>query len=421
MSRVSHLLVLLSTIAASTLLCVPAPRAAEASAPQVGSLTLDAAVQSALEQNPDVRRARVAVDSAEAARRGAGAPRSNPAIALEGGPRFGPTGPQADVGVSIEVPLDLGSTGRRRRVAATAGLDAARARLAATELEVATSVRIAFARAIAADGRVQLAADAVVIAEEMERVARRRHELGEVSVLEPNFAALERAAVQRDLLDARVELARAHRTLRALLALPVEAPLALATPPRPAWTEEGSPSTAWAELTDAHPDLVAARDAARTAKANLSAARGAGAPGVSASAGWSREGDEANLVIGGLRFELPVQRNQLAVAQAQGAAGLAHIDAETTALGVPRDLAAALESWEAAEARYALAATDGLPLAEQNLGLVMRAYEAGKEELLGVLLLQRQALDARRAAIDAEFELHRAAAALERAVGKEVF
>ena len=418
MPRLRLLVAIVSTIAISTL---PGVSPAGDLPAHQAALTLEAAVDLALDSNPDVRRARVAVQSAELALRGAGAPSANPAITVEGGPRFGAGGPEADVGVGIEVPFDLGATSRRRRTAASADLEAARARLAATEREVATSVRISFAEAVAAVGRVRVAADAVALDEEMERIARRRHELGEVSILEPNFAALERADAQRALLDARVERARAYRALRGLLALPAGTPIALPPPPPPVWPDGGPSESVLLEQAADHPELVAAREVARTAEADLEAARGAGAPGLSASGGWSREGDEANLVIGGLRFELPLQRNQLGVAEATGIAGTAGIDAEAAALAFPQDLAVALDAWEVAVARHALAATDALPLAEQNLDLVMRAYEAGKEELLAVLLLQRQALDARRAAIDAELELHRAAAALERAAGQEVF
>jgi len=411
----------LSTIAISTLLVVALGAGTVLADPATEEgKSLRSVVELAMRANPEVRRARVEVEAAELARRGASAPTSNPAISVEGGPRFGADGPQADIGVSLEIPFDLGGTSRRRRVAGVADLDAARARLAGVELQVATRARVLFAEAVAADARLRLAEDAVALAEEMERVARRRHELGEVSILEPNFAGLERADAQGALLDARVERSQAYRALRALLALPVDAPLSLTPGPEPT---ESAPLTLQGLLAQAseHPELAAADHASRTAAADLAVSRGDGAPGLSASAGWSREGDEANLVTGGLRIELPLQRNQLGVAEARRAAGVAEIDAEAAGLAVPRDLAAALDGWVAAAARFTLATTDALPLAEQNLELVLRAYEAGKEELLAVLLLQRQALAARGAAIDAELELHRAAAALERAVGQEVF
>ncbi len=408
-------LLLLSTILLSTFLGVSAGRAE-------GALTLAAAVEQAIEHNPELRRARVEVGAAEQARTGAGAPAANPALTVEAGPRFTPTGPQADVGVSLEIPIDLGATSRRRRAASSAQLDAARAQLAWVELGVATAARVLFAEAVAGDARVVAEEEAVALAHEMERVARRRHELGEVSVLEPNFAGLERTEAQGALLSARRDRAVAYRALGALLALPANAPLTLVPGAAPSWPESLAPSVeALSEGLARRPDLVAATERARAAEAQLAAARGQGAPGMSASAGWVREGDEANVVTGALRFELPLQRNQLGVAEAGAAAGLAGIDAEVAAQAAFRSLADALDGWQAAAARHALATSEALPLAQESLALVLRAYEAGKEELLGVLLMQRQALTARRAAIDAELELHRAAAALERAVGQEVF
>lgn len=423
MNRLRRLVVLLSTIFASTaMLAERSPAGAEQPEVEHDALSLDGAIELALTRNPAVRRARVAVEAAEQLRRGAGAPRANPAITVEGGPRFTVAGPQADIGVSIEVPFDLGATSRRRRSAASAGVEAARAQLEAAELAARTTVRIRFAELVAAAGRSALAEDAVALAEEMERVARRRHELGEVSILEPNFAGLERADAQGALFEARTDHARAQRSLRALLGLPGERPLVLAPSSLPVASESGFPAIAGLQEHAAqHPARVAADQESRAAKAALEAARGAGAPGLSASGGWSREGDEANLATGGVTFEIPVQRNQIGVAQASGSAQLAIIDAEASELAVGQDLAAALEVWQASLQRHSVATLDALPLAEQNLGLVLRAYEAGKEELLAVLLLQRQALDARRAAIDAELQLHRAAAALERAAGSEVF
>ena len=414
-----RLALLLSTILLSTFSGVSLSAAQGSLA---APLSLDDAVERALDRNPDVLRARAEVEAAELARRGAGAPSANPALTVEGGPRIGTSGPQADVGVSLEIPFDLGATSRRRRAATSDDLDASRSRLAWTELTVATTTRELIAAALAADGRVALAEGAFALAVEMERVARRRHELGEVSILEPNFAGLERTDAQAALLSARLDRSRAYRSLGALLAIPEGDSLVLADVAVPAWPDSlPSALPHWTERVADRPDLAAARAAARAADADLAVARGNGAPGLSATAGWAREGDEANLVTGGLRFELPLQRNQLGVAGAQGDAAVAAIDLDTASLAVPRELASALDAWEAAAARYALATGDALPLAEQSLSLVLRAYGAGKEELLAVLLMQRQALTARRAAIDAELALHRAAAALERAVGLEVF
>jgi|GEM_PF-5390241 len=385
-------------------------------------LTLSSVTSLALAQNPAVRRARVEIEAADLARRGAGAPTANPALTFEGGPRFGPNGPQADVGISLEIPFDLGGTSRRLRASSSAALDAAQARLQWVELGVSTATRVLFAEAVAAGGRTVVAQEAVALAEELERVARRRHELGEVSILEPNFAGLERTQAQGGLLSARLDEARAYRALAGFLALPADATLTLVPPLPPSWKGELPPTVQHLAAQAARrPDLASATAQARAADANIEVARGRGAPGLSVAGGWAREGDEANLVTGAVRFELPVQRNQLAVAGARGAAGVATIDAEIASMTVSRELTAAVDGWETAVARYALATEQALPLAEENLRLVLRAYSAGKEELLAVLLMQRQALGARQSAITAQLDLHRAAAALERAIAQEVF
>ena len=107
--------------------------------PGSSTLTMADAVQLAREANPAVRAARIDVDAAEAARRGAGAPVQNPEVSLGAGARITEGGPQADVAVRFEVPLDVGGAARQRRSREAAGLEAARARLAATELEAAVA------------------------------------------------------------------------------------------------------------------------------------------------------------------------------------------------------------------------------------------------------------------------------------------
>lgn len=415
-----------STIAISTLACVvlgftPGSVAAD-EASGVEGLSLDAAVALAQAQNASVRAARVRLAAAQQARRGAAAPAANPALSIGGGPRFMGTGPEADVGVILEIPIDVGGTARRRVGATSAQLDAARAELRWAELHVGTLAEVLFAEAIAGDARVALGEDRVALLQEMERVARRRHELGEVSLLEPNFAALERVEAQATLLSTRRMRGVAYRELAALLALPESDSLTLTAGPVPRWPA-GTPSTLDELMRGAEPraDLLAAQEAARGAHAGLRVAQAMGAPSLAASAGWRREGVDANLVELGVRFELPFQRNQLGVASAEGAVGLSEIRVDVAGLAVPRELAAALEGWDAASERYRLTTGETLPLAQQNLALVLRAYEAGKEALLAVLLIQRQALAARSSAIDAELGLHRSAAALERAVGQEIF
>jgi len=339
------------------------------------------------------------------------------------GARLTPDGAAADVGVSVQIPLDLGGTARHRRDREAAGVAEARAQLRWAELRVTTATRIAFAEAVAAELRLGLAEEAVALGLEIEQAARRRYELGEVSILQPNSAALDRAAAEARRSTARGELAETVQGLQALLGLPAGDEPPLVRSEIPAWpTALTADDDALAERALAgRGDLAAAQERERAAAAEVRAARAAGVPALSVGGGWEREGAEADIVGGGVVFEIPVQRNQIEVARAEGGSQRASLEASTTELQVGREVKATLASWRTAEERHRVTSGEALMLAEANLRLVVRAYEAGEEDLLAVLMMQRQALAARETAIDAELGVHRACAELEQALGELVF
>ncbi len=409
--------ILLALCTAAAVLC------GVAQAQELAPMTLEAAVVRAVESNPALRAARIDLDSAEAALRAAGVPAHNPSLSAGAGARLSSAGPSVDAQVGLTVPLDVGGSARRARIRESARRDEARAGLRAAELDVAVAVRVAFAEAIAAEQRLGMADDALGLSRRIEEVARRRHELGEASVLEPNSAALDRAAAEGRLETARGEREQAMQRLRAVLGAPGDEPLALTPDPSPAWPDDlpDDIESLSRHALEARADLAAARDGAQAADANVAATRADGLPPVTVGGGWEREGDEANVVGGSVSVELPVQRGQLPVARAEQTAGRAALHADTLALQVERDVRAALAGWKAAAARHGVSTGEALDLAEENRRLVVRAYEAGEVELSAVLAMQRQVLAARAAAIEAELALQQAGARMEQALGVAVF
>ncbi len=388
-----------------------------------GPLTLEAAIALARDSNPAIQRARVDLDGARAATRAARAPSHNPQLSLGAGARFTEQGPSADVQVGLAVPIDLGGTGRRVRAREVAALEQARAQLVAVDTAVVVRTRLAFSEVVAAEQRLALAEDEVALGQQIERVARTRHRLGEASILEPNSAALDRAGAEARAAAARGELAEALQRLRAVLGVPADGPLALSPIPAPTWSDE-LPRDAEAlafRAFQSRADLVAARTGEEGAEAHVRATRAAGLPPLTLGAGWEREGDEANIVGGSVSIELPVQRGQVDVAHAQQSVERAALDADALALQVERDVRGALVAWGAAVERQHLATGEALALAEDNRRLVLRAYETGEEELRAVLAMQRQVNAARAAAIDAELALQRAGARVEEALGEPIF
>ncbi len=401
----------------STLLAPPAVA-------QVAVVRLDVAqaVERAANRHPDVLIATAELEAAQAVSRSAGLPASNPALSVEAGPRFGAGGPELDFAVGLEQEFELGGQPSRRRQVAGAELAATEAGLERVRLSVRIGTRLAFAEALVAKSMVKEAEDAVELATEMQRVASRRHEAGKTSILEPNFAGIEVAAARRDLLRARREYAGRLQALRGWLAMTGEAPLELVgevpAPTKAPASADGLVERALGRRADLR-ELRGRTDAAAAA---LRLERGAAAPSIGLSAGYAREGAEAHVVTGGLTIPLPLlQRNQVGVAEARGALRAAELELEAAHAEASREIEQAFAAWQAAAEEFAIANREALPLAEENLRLLVGAYEAGKEDLMAVLLLQQQALAARRDAAEATVELHGARAALEQALGEEIF
>jgi len=380
------------------------------------------AVARAVERHPDLLIATVELETARAVRRTAGLPSSNPEISVEAGPRFGAGGTELDFAVGLEQEIELGAQPLRRRQVASAKLVAAEAHLSRVQLLVRTETRLAFAAAVGAQSMVEQAEGAVELSSEMHRVARRRHEAGETSILEPNFVALELMSARRDLLQARREQTERLQGLRSWLVLNRDVPLELVGEVSASTKDPGELSELVERALPRRADvraLAARRDAAR---ATLRLEQASGAPDMGLSFGYAREGTEAQVVTGGLTIGLPLlQRNQVGVAEARGALRAADLELETARLGTTREIERAHMAWQVAAAEYSIATGEALPLAEDNLELLVLAYEAGKEGLLSVLLLQQQAVAARRDAVEATTELQRARTALEQAVGEELF
>ena len=87
---------------------------------------------------------------------------------------------------------------------------------------------------------------------------------------------------------------------------------------------------------------------------------------------------------------------------------------------IPLEIEAALK--RLAGARLASETLTGTVLgqAEKNLDVIRRAYQLGQLRLLDVLNEERRLLETRLAAIDADLDVLRALAELERAVGGEL-
>lgn len=358
-------------------------------------LTLDDALERVRRSAPAVVAARMRID--EARGRVAGASRTfstNPAVEVEAGRRSGEVS-TTDYGVAVAQDLDLPRRRRVRLDAARAGVTQDEQRARDVEREVLREVAIAFLRAVEARERADAAASGKRLAEEARHIAERRYAAGDVAQLDVNLA---RTAVAR--ADAEVRAANAtftgHATrLQVLLGstepmTPVGSlrdVLPIATTDLLAWTAD-------------RPDVRVLEAEIAEAEADQRFAHTLRWPDFGVRASYAKEeGDR--VLLGGIGVTLPVfQRGQEATAVAT--ARLARLRAEREALTrtIEADVRGAAASYDALRAAAAEYERTVLPLIEENEALALESYEAGQIGLSDLLLVRRDALDARRVSID---------------------
>ena len=164
-------------------------------------------------------------------------------------------------------------------------------------------------------------------------------------------------------------------------------------------------------------DLQAARAELEAARARQRLATREALPSPRLGVTYSRE-EEAQIVQGTLGLELPlVQRNQAARGVAAARLAQAEQALQTLERAVRMEVRLATERYQTASAAADAYGGGVLAALEENLALVNEAYRAGKVDFFELLVIRREALDARRDYIEALEELNAAGAQLKRAVG----
>lgn len=398
----------------------PAVETSPAAVDPTGTLRLADALAAALLGNPELASEAYELRVREATRLQAGR-RPNPTLAIEvedvlGSGEFGgASDSQTTLQVGQLVELGGKRAARIRLAEAERGL--AGWDYEARRLDVFTATADAFARVLAAQERSRLAADAVRLAEAMDRAARHRVAAGlgspaeriraDVAVAE---AALARERAGRTLLAARNELARqwgataarfedAAGDLAALPELPTLDELrrrAAESPELARWTTERE-----------------GRDA------ELASARSVRAPDVTLAAGprYLAGSDDATLVLGA-SLPLPLwDRNDGAIAEARYRRAKAVQEQRAAELRVEAELAATRAAFEASAAEAERLRASVVPGLDRLVRELQRGYEAGRNSQHEALEAEIERIAASERRFEALLEAQLAAHRLERLTG----
>lgn len=383
-------------------------------------LTVERAIELALANNVDLAVLQSDARAAEARLSGASLLlRSNPQLSGSLGVRWQAQGtiPEYDAELTQEVEV-LGQRGARIDVA-RAGVETVDARFRARRVEVAAEVRQAFARALAADQLALIARENVELVRQTASAAAKRFEVGDGSRIEVNTANIEVGRAAREQSLALRQSVGALAALRTLLGLDPTLDVRLDGELQASSSAVGELSTLVQRASEGRADLLAARRAVEGARASAVFEGRDWLPRPRIGARYEQEEGE-QVALATLSFDLPfINRNQEGRGVAAAQLTQAERILEATERRVRQEVALAVSNLRAAQ--ETVEAFEGAvnEAARENLTLVNTAYAAGKVDLVELLVIRRNALEARRNYVEALEALRIAEAELGRAVGSD--
>ncbi|MET0333783.1 MAG: TolC family protein [Rhizobacter sp.] len=388
--------------------------ASAASAPATsGGLTLDAAVQTALRQNPLLRAAEADVAASRGAMDQAGV-LPNPSLGVDQEDTRRET---RTTTVMLSQAFELGGKRAARVELARSGRDLAMADLAARQAEVRASTIQAFFNALIAQERAKVAEESLGIAASGSAAAARRVTAGKVSPIEETRARVAEATTRIELRQAQAERQMALRALS--LAMGVSegsvGPLdgradTLPTPP--------STETVAQRLQQA-PSLRRAHSEVQRANAAYELERARRIPDLTVSLGAKRAAETGrNQPMIGVSIPLPLfDSNKGAQLETLRRRDAAQALAESEEQRLRSEVLQTLDQLQARASEAQTLRQDVLPGAQSAYEATSRGFDLGKFSFLEVLDAQRTWLQARTQYLQSLAEVYRATAELERRLG----
>jgi cobalt-zinc-cadmium efflux system outer membrane protein len=318
---------------------------------------------------------------------------SNPTLSVEAGPRRGGT-TTTDYGVELGQDFEPPARRRARLDAARAGVTQEEERAREVERDAIREVATTFLRAIEARERVEAATTGKQLADEALRIAERRFKAGDVAQLDVNLA---RTAVARADGEARVAAATlAGQTAQLKVLLGIAEPVTLAGSLHDVLGTSDDLVTRAME----RPYIRVLDAEIAEAEADQRFAATLRWPDFGLRGSYRHEGSE-RIALGGVGLSLPIfNRGQGASAVAGARLTRLHAEREALRTAIEAEVRGALATYDALRAATAGYEHTVIPLIEENEKLALESYDAGQIGLGDLLVVRRDALDARRTLID---------------------
>lgn len=395
------------------------------SADDLLALTLDNALALAESANPTLKSKRAELAAAEGAQDEAAAwLKSNPEISLAQTRR---DVPQPVLGsdryhewnTGISQALEIAGQRGHRVDAADAAMAALRAEIADTRRQVRAEVAGRFYRVLALQQRVDIEIRALKLFDDTSSAIQKRRVAGEDTRLDANVASVEVERARNQLAIAQEQLMEARGELAARLQFPAaKLPQAVGdlAASRGSYTLNDLLTT-----LESQPRLRALAERENSADARLSLERASRFPDITVGANVGREGPvggRERLTTFTVSLPLPLfKRNQAGVGQATTELQQAQIERQAALRDTRANVTTLWAKLNSLDARVRRLKDSVLPALDDNQTLSLKSQRAGQIGLLELIVVNRQALDARRDLVDALTEYHATRVALELAAG----
>jgi cobalt-zinc-cadmium efflux system outer membrane protein len=396
--------------------------------------TVDDLVGAGIANNKDLGAVRERIAEAKGLARQAGV-RPSPTLGLNGstGKPLGTIG-QEQYGAQYSQAVEtFGKRGKRIRVAEFS-VGTAEADLQQRSAQLAYEITAGYAEVSAERHKLKLLGDLIDLNKDTLRLTEARVKEGEVAPLEANLLRVEisRAGVSRRSAQGR--LTSAEIELRRLAGLDPTTPIPTAD------IQAAAPAdldTLKREGLENRGDLKAARLEEEQEAAGIALAEAEAKPDVTLSAGYSRQDSQFDGLFGlnssgalspireqndilnfGVSIPLRTSRSgagnvQAATARTSGA----RLRREYLERNISLEVEAAYQRWHTASESLQMLQTSVVDPSTNNLSVIREAYQLGQLRLLDVLNEQRRLVDTQLSYIDAQADVARTWAEVERAAG----
>jgi cobalt-zinc-cadmium efflux system outer membrane protein len=396
--------------------------------------TVDDLVRAGIANNRDLAAARERIAEAKGLKRQAGV-RPAPTLGLNGvtGKPLGTIGEEqfgADYSQSIET---FGKRSKRIRVAGfSVGIAEADLQLRSSQL--AFEITSTYAEVCAERHKLGLLNDLIALNQDTLRLTEARVKEGDVAPLEAGLLKVEISQAEVSRRSAQGRLASAELELRRMASLDQATPIPGTDIPVSEPMDLDSLKRAALEN---RADLKSARLEEEQEAAGIELAKAETKPDLTLSAGYARQNSQFDGLFGfnsvgalspiqtqesilnfGVSIPLRTSRSgagnvQAATARSSGA----RLRREALERSIPLEVEAAYQRWRTASDSLQMLQSGVLDPSASNLSVIREAYKLGQLRLLDVLNEQRRLVDTQLAYIDAQADVARSRAEVERVAG----